>query len=266
MKKIIFIIFSFLFLSCTAKVNAPVPSFAFKEGVVEIDPNSAFSKRLEVIKTIASPANESTLRSVGQMIALANTPGDFSGLAVAWSELDAELTHSLHLNLADNSLSHVGMAIGVTNVPAEYFKQIKIGQKVEISRYGLKKSDIAGVVISVLAGQSEHDSSRVVFKLDHGQDWYPGTNCEVQFPLLKVNTVQVSTKSVLHEGFNEFIFKQVSENHYRAVPVIILNETPAEVQVVGLSENEKIISSGAILLKPLLRQFVNEQKGNTNGK
>ncbi len=256
----IFIFGLFLLLGCKESVAPIQASYKVEGDQIVVPNNSPFLKHLEVKKTTQTPLGDVVFKTVGQIIALANSSGVLSNSEISWVELDPDLTILIGLHLGAFAKSPLGTAFGVTSVPDEYSKQIRPGQSVEIARYGLKKTEVTAFVVKIEPRKEDHGSSYATFEIRQGQDWYPGTNCEVRFPLLHVQAVGVPTTAILHEGLNEFVLKETSLGHYRLTPVFIVDETPDSAHVMGLSFGDSIVASGAILLKPELHNFVHGRK------
>ena len=253
-----------LFLNaCEKKVEtAPTPSYEVGKDEIILTNSSPFMKHLEIIKVSSASASTGALRGVGQMIALANSSGALSDSRLAWLELDPELTKSVGLNLQSYEKSSIGTAFGVTSVESEYENKIHAGQAVEVSRYGMQKDGTSGTIVKVQASKVNLGRSYVIFEMQKGQDWYPGTNCEVKFPLLKTTMVEVPTTAILHEGLREYAFKQTTPLHFKLVSISIVDETPDKALIIGLNPQDSVIGSGAILLKPELHNFIQAQKEN----
>ena len=248
--------------ACTKaeKAKPEEPAYHFENDQIVLNPSSPFMKRLEVIKVAEVANGDAAFKTVGQIIALANASGVLSNSDLSWSQLDPGLTKAAGLHLGVYKKATVGTAFGMTLIPAEYASQIHEGQKVEIARYGLKKSDIQAFVATIQTGKGDSKSAYVTFEIRGGQDWYPGTNCEVRFPLLHAQTVGVPTTAILHEGLSEFVMKEMAPGHFLAMPVFIVDETPDTAQVIGLSAHDSVVASGAILLKPQMHGSQNEKK------
>lgn len=245
-------------LGCKETASQTTPEYTLEKDQIVVREGSPFLQHLEITHAKETPRGDIAFKSVGQIIALANTSGVLSNSQVSWVELDPQLTKAAGLSLAAFAGAPVGTALGVTSIPSEYIPKLQLGQSLEIFRYGLKKSDVPAVIIKIENRDGDASSSYVTFKIPRGQDWYPGTNCEVRFPLLHVQTSQVPTTAVLHEGMREYVLKEISPRHYRLAPVVIVDESPDMAQVFGVNAGEAIVGSGAILLKPEIHNFISE--------
>ncbi len=266
MNKVVFLISAVLLLAnCTHPVPTATASYSVEHDQIVVPDSSPFRKHLEIVHAKAPEHGEVAFNTVGQIIALGNSSGVLSSATLSWAELDPALTLAAGLHLSSFANSSLGTAFGLTTIPAEYTEQIHLGQSLEIARYGLKKSDVHGVIVRIQPRPNDKNSSYVTFEIPKGQDWYPGTNCEVRFPLLHVQTSIVPTTSILHEGFREFVLKEVSSGHFQVVPVFIVDETPSSAQIIGITKDDSLIGSGAILLKPELHNFIHPQGDSTHG-
>ena len=154
-----------------------------------MDLSSPMLKYLEIASIAPSRAQTQDLRVVGQIIALANYSDQLVGSKISWVELDPDLSKSLGFHFDKNMKAQVGDAYGVVSLPEEYLPQLKAYERVDISRYGLLASKTRATVISIQQAKFQGlpitgQPIQVVIKIQNGQDWYPGTNCVVFFPML----------------------------------------------------------------------------------
>lgn len=247
-------------LSKPAAPPEPPPPFTFADDRVTLAAGSRMLGRLEIV-AIGAAARESTeFRTVGQILALSNTSGNLVGNPTAWVELDPRLTKSVGLDLADARAGAAGTAYGLTALAEEYAPRVQTGQAVEIMRYGLRKPGSAGVIVKILPGKTS-DQVDVVFRLTRAQDWFPGTNCEVVFPVLRGHPVRVPTTAPVHVGTREYVWKVVGPGQFAAQSVSLVDATADFVSVLGLVPGDRIVARGAILLKPLLKPLLARKKG-----
>jgi hypothetical protein len=210
-----------------------------------------------------APAEATALRSVGQMVALANPSGELTHKSLSWVELDPSVSKALGLGLEGLAKATVGEAFGTTIIPSSYIKQIIPGQKLDILRYGLRKNSTRGFVVSIKAAPKEPDSLLVVFAIKNGENWYPGTNCEIEFPLVKSKPLKISKSALLHEGLQEYVFKWVTKDKLGIRRVTVVGETESDVFVLDgdLAVGNTIVGEGAILLKPVLHKLLSQKEG-----
>lgn len=238
----------------------PPPPYALADGRVTFVADAKMLSRLEIVE-IAKAAQESTeFRSVGQIVALSNTSGNLVGNPVGWVELDPKLTASLGLKLPESAGESAGVAYGLTSLAAEYAERVEPGQRLKIMRYGLRASDIFGDVVKVIPRQGG-DSVDVVFRLSRAQDWFPGTNCEVVFPVLRGRPVRIPTTAPVHIGTQEYVWKEEAPGRFVPQNVSLVDATADDASVLGLKPGDRIVARGAILLKPLLEPLLAQKRG-----
>jgi|GEM_PF-1776633 len=257
-----------LFIFCACQSKPPVdnaPSFLEQGDRIVLKMNSKFVNHLNFIRAKSAASGNLDLRAVGQMIALANPSGALKGSPISWVELSPELSKLVGLRLASISNVTLGTAIGVTSVPIEYLERIKAEQQLQITRYGLKGSKISARVLSVHAQAGELGVLYVLFQIRSGQDWFPGTNCEISFPLLQGHPVEIPTTALLHEGAREYVIKQLSPGILTAAGVSVIQDSDKEVWVMGIQANDILVGSGAILLKPALHTILTPTAGTSTG-
>jgi hypothetical protein len=227
---------------------------------LQVAANSRFMSEIQVVPLGKAPGGERKLRTVGQMIAVANSSGDLTSSQVSWVTLDPALAHELELPLG--KAARIGSAYGVTTVAKSYLGDIHLGERVQIYRYGSKQNSTVGTISSILSSPKNEDSNSITFLISEGQDWYPGTNCQVEFPLIQRQAVALSPLSMLHEGLREFVLKEIAPNRYMPEEITVVNETREEVYALGnLVPGDHIIERGAILLKPIVHQIIKSQSG-----
>ena len=256
----------FLFLSLPLFVGCLNPGSEYKTqdpvivsgGQIQVAPSSKFLEQIRVVPVAAAPGVQRKLRTVGQMVAMANSSGDLTRSAASWVTLEPELIKKLGLHLSESG--PVGLSYGVTNVHATYVNEIKAGERVDVFRYGLKQNGAAGTVLSIKKNE-DSDEVTVIFSIAHGHDWYPGTNCQVEFPLIQRQAVSLSPLSMLHEGVREYILKEIAQGQYQPEEVTVLNETKDHVYAIGeLAPGDRIIEQGAILLKPIIHEALEAKR------
>jgi len=172
--------------------------------------------------------------------------------------LDPKLSRSVGMDFEGSAPKTVGVAYGLTVLPLEYASRLHAGQPVEILRYGLRSSGASGEIANVIV---HSDNADILFRFYGAQDWFPGTNCEVVFPILRGHPVRIPTTAPVHEGSQEYVWKEVGPNQFEADGISIVDSTPDSVSVLGVHPGDKIVARGAILLKPLLHSLITGRKG-----
>jgi len=233
----------------------PDSAISIQEGQIQVALDSPFLKHLEVAVVGPAEAQGRQFQVVGQVVALANSSDELTGSKISWAELDPDLTRSLGLTLPTDGSVAPGEAFGVADLPGEYAGQLARGDSVSVARYGLRKFEMNGRIMSVRAA-TDGSGIRVLFRLGSGEEWYPGNNCEVDFPMLRSHPVSVPTTALLHEGAQEYLLQQTGPGRFRPRNITILGE-------VGPSS--RIVSRGAILLKPYLHSVLRGRAAAAKG-
>ncbi len=250
--------------------NDPESIFSIKAGKIDIDLSSPILKHLETAPVQPSNSQTRDLKVVGQIIALANYSDQLVGSRISWVELDPDLSKSLGFHFDDHMKAPVGEAFGVVSLPEEYLGQLKPYESVVISRYGLLESHTSATVISIQQAKLngvviEGEPIQIVFKLLNGQDWYPGTNCVVSFPMLGARPLVIPSTALLHEGQQEYLLQEVGKGQYIPRPVYVLDTLTDSVLIIGkIAPGETIVSRGSILLKPILHKLLRTQVSEVN--
>jgi hypothetical protein len=255
-KAILFSCFSTLVTACNSSRNYSVPDPIKISGAsVKVQADSKFMEQIQISSVSRAPGGERKLRTVGQMIAMANSSGELTKNTASWVTLDQSIVKSFQIHLSEDAA--IGSAYGVTTIPSSYRGEIHAGERLEVYRYGLRQNSTIGIVIAIRPPQGSTPEDSVVFSISHGLDWYPGTNCEVEFPLIHHQAVTLSPLSMLHEGLREYVMKEVSPGEFTPQEVVVVNETNDQVYALGdLAPGDRIIERGAILLKPAVHQII----------
>lgn len=242
-------------LRAPAPPPEPPPPYSLADGRVRFAAGSKLLGRLEVVAVGRAAQQSAEFRAVGQVIALSNASGNLTGDRVGWVELDPRLSAALGLSLADGGSERPGVAYGLTTLSDEFAGRVGLGQPVEVRRYGLRKAGVMGTVAKVV-DRGEPGSRDIVFRFGQAQDWFPGTNCEVVFPVLRGRPVSIPTTAPVHEGSREFVWKQTGPGEFAPEHVSLVEATPDDASVLGLEPGDHVVARGAILLKPLLKPLL----------
>lgn len=220
---------------------------------VIIAPQAKFLEHIEIITLGAHEVRRVAFQSVGKMIALSNASNELTGPKTTWAELDPETTKEARLNLKPES---EGTAYGVTSVPIDLLKQIRIGHTLRIKHYRVEEDGWQASVVHIVP-TADPATEDIVFRIPKGHDLYPGTNCEVKFPLLQTQAVSVPATALLHEGLDEYVWQEVAPNEFVAKKVTLAEGSSDEVILSsGISARSRIIGRGAILLKPEIKAIL----------
>jgi hypothetical protein len=269
---VLMVLLAFVSLGCGRKEDQngdPESVFSIKNGQIDIDAKSPMMKYLEITPVAPSHLGSQNLKAVGQIFALANDSDQLVGSSISWVELDPDLSKSLGFHFDSHRKAQVGEAFGVVSLPEEYLHQLKRNEPVSILRYGLLESHTSARVISIQPTKVDGvtmagEPIQVVFEILNGQDWYPGTNCVVSFPMLGNKPLLIPSTALLHEGQQEYLLQEVGKGQYLPKPVFVLDTINDSVLVIGkIKPGETIIGRGSILLKPILHRLLRAQASSS---
>lgn len=246
----------------------PSAAVSSSGGQITVAGDSPFLKHLEVGPVGNDHAGVQQLRVVGQIVAMADNSDELTGARISWSELSPELSKSLGLQLGTGKTVFDGEAYGMADLPAEYARQLARGDSIAVSRYGLQKYETAARVVFVRESPGAGGQMRVVFHMPTGEAWYPGNNCDVAFPMLRSRPVSVPATALLHEGAQEYLLQETGHGAFKPRKISILDSSAQSALVIGdIKPGDRVLSRGAILLKPFLHQLLSVQaRGDSQEK
>jgi len=245
--------------ACHSATHETSSELQIQNGRVLVPVASPFFKHLEVLALGAYETRSVEFQSVGKLIALANSSNELTGAATSWAELEPAITKSAQLHLGSEP---VGTAYGVTSIAAELAKQIHLGQQVRIKHYRVSETGWGATIVRVVPNV-DSGTADVVFRVSDGGDLYPGTTCEVRFPLLQAKALKVPATALVHEGLDEYIWQVISPSEFKLEKVTAVEGSSDDVLISsGVLEKSKIVGRGAILLKPLIRKILVDKGGS----
>src|SRR5581483_9346604 len=125
-KGILFCCFSLFAAACNNSRNYSVPDPIKISGAsVKVQADSKFMEQIQIASVGRAPGGEHKLRTVGQMIAMANSSGELTKNAASWVTLDQSIVKSLQIHLSEDAA--IGSAYGVTTIPSSYRGEIHAG-------------------------------------------------------------------------------------------------------------------------------------------
>jgi hypothetical protein len=244
----------------STQTEIPVPPITVSGNAIQVRAGSKFLNQLQIAEVTLAPGGERKLRTVGQMVAIATHSGELTSGGVSWVTLDQGIIRSLGIHLSE--YAPIGLAYGVTSIPPGNRSEIHPGEKAQVYRYGLRQNSTTASVLSVQSVPGSDAEISVIFTIPHGQDWYPGTNCQVEFPLIQHQPVALSPLSMLHEGLREYVLKEIAPGKYLPLEIVVINETRDQVFALGdLVPGDRVVDRGAILLKPVIHQYLEAARG-----
>jgi membrane fusion protein, heavy metal efflux system len=152
-----------------------------------------------------------------------------------------------------------GSAVAVANVPEAKIDRVRAGQACTARFYGFPEAEFSGRVSSLAPTLSqERRTLQVLFELsDPRGRLKPGMFADIGLGTDLRETVVVPADGVLHVGRSDYVLVSMEPGVWKVTEVTVgeLNGTEVEI-LTGLQGGERVIGSGAILLKPFVVQAV----------
>ncbi|MGH8553621.1 MAG: efflux RND transporter periplasmic adaptor subunit, partial [Methylococcales bacterium] len=159
-----------------------------------------------------------------------------------------------------------GVSLVMADVPELRIGLVSVGQACVARFYGIPEQQFAGKVRSLAPALSaERHTLRVFFELSDKTDQFkPGMYAEIGLGTDPRDAILVPTDGVLHSGNSDYVLIGAGPGLWRITEVNVGENIDDHVEILkGLQGNERIIGNGAILLKPMLVQSLqNEEVGN----
>ena len=159
-----------------------------------------------------------------------------------------------------------GVSLVMADVPELRISLVSVGQACAARFYGLPEQVFSGKVRSIAPTLSaERHTLRVFFELNDKADQFkPGMYAEIGLGTDPRDAMMVPTDGVLHSGNTDYVLIGAQDGLWRITPVDVGESIDDRIEILkGLHEGERIIGNGAILLKPILVQALqNEKDGN----
>jgi len=152
-----------------------------------------------------------------------------------------------------------GSAVAVANVPEAKIDRVREGQACTARFYGLPETVFSGRVSSLASTLSrERRTLQVLFELSDPQGRLkPGMFADIGLGTDLRETVVVPADGVLHVGRSDYVLVGTEPGVWKVTEVTVGELSGTEVEVLtGLQGGERVIGSGAILLKPFVVQAV----------
>ncbi|PPD48169.1 MAG: RND transporter [Methylobacter sp.] len=158
-----------------------------------------------------------------------------------------------------------GVSLVMADVPELRISLVSVGQACAARFYGLPDQVFAGKVRSLAPTLSaERHTLRVFFELNDKADQFkPGMYAEIGLGTDPRDAMMVPTDGVLHSGNADYVLIGAQDGLWRITQVDVGESIDDRIEILkGLREGERIIGNGAILLKPMLVQALqNEEIG-----
>jgi len=150
-------------------------------------------------------------------------------------------------------------AVAVADVPEAKIGRAREGQACTARFYGLPETVFSGRVSRLAPTLSqERRTLRVLFELNDPQGRLkPGMFADIGLGTDLHETVVVPADGVLHVGRADYVLLGTEPGTWKVTEVIVGELNGADIEILdGLQGGERVIGSGAILLKPFVVQAV----------
>jgi membrane fusion protein, heavy metal efflux system len=185
-----------------------------------------------------------------------------SGLRVAKQERASHERELVQLGIEPVVLARAreGMVLIAANVPESKIGLVREQQACEARFYGFPETLYSAHVehlVSIL--NSERRTLRVLFDLtDDKEQLRPGMFADVFLGTESRPALLISTDALIHIGRSDYVLRQTGEGRYALVKVDVAEPEGDVAEVIhGLSAGDRVVTGGAVLLKPLAVQALN---------
>jgi cobalt-zinc-cadmium efflux system membrane fusion protein len=154
-----------------------------------------------------------------------------------------------------------GAAIMVAEVPETHIGLVRDGQLVTARLFALPSETVTGHVSSLAPTlASDRRTLRVFVELDDPQSHLrPGMFADIGLGMEPRDALSVPSDAVLHVGRSDYVLVQNQPGVWRVNEVRIGEARGNSVEVLsGLAPGDTVVGSGAILLKPLVVQSLQD--------
>jgi hypothetical protein len=244
-----------LILFFQVKKEDSIP-FSIQNHTVIFPKDSEFLTILSSEPAILDENGSQELVAVGQIVLLIEPSGALIGSKLNLVHLDINLSKNVQLDKIKDS---IGVAFGLVEIDSDLIQKIKKGITLKISLYGLRKDTTTAIVVNTIINKKNPNRTTVVFRIAKGADWYPGANCEVTFSNVQDKLVRIPSRAIVHHGKKDFVFVFKEKNILELKPIHLIKEEANYCKVSGLIEKDSVVTRGAILLKPILVEMIDEK-------
>ncbi|MCK9395853.1 MAG: efflux RND transporter periplasmic adaptor subunit [Methylobacter sp.] len=162
--------------------------------------------------------------------------------------------------------SAAGVSLVMADVPELRIGLVSVGQSCIARFYGIPNQLFSGKVRSLAPTLSaERHTLRVFFELnDQADQFKPGMYAEIGLGTDPRDAILIPTDGVLHSGNSDYVLIGDGPGLWRIAEVDVGESVDDHVEILkGLQGGERIIGNGAILLKPMLVEALqNEETDN----
>jgi len=156
-----------------------------------------------------------------------------------------------------------GAALVMADVPEVRLSAVAVGQGCEARFYGLPNLVFRGIVRSLAPALSpERRTLRVFFELNDAEARLkPGMYAEIGLGTDPRYAIVAPADGVMHIGESDYVLTAAGTGRWRVTEVRVGERAGEQIEILGgVRAGEKMIGSGAILLKPLVVQALLEAK------
>jgi hypothetical protein len=159
--------------------------------------------------------------------------------------------------------SNPGVSLIMADVPELRINLVSVGQACTARFYGLPNQVFSGKVRSIAPTlSSERHTLRVFFELnDQADQFKPGMYAEIGLGTDPRDAVLIPTDGVLHSGNADYVLIGAEPDLWRITEVQVGENLDERIEILsGLTESQRVIGNGAILLKPMLVQALQQEE------
>lgn len=216
------------------------------KGVIQIANGSPFLNHLKSVKV--SPASEKVpIKEKGLVVGIKGSED--------WKFLNEE-SQALFESKIRESIDKKANTLVRARLSRELITHIKYGDKVGIAKDNFASSDKMAKV--EYAGNFKNsDLLEVYVSFEANQPPNLNDFFWIDFRFKEVKLYFIPTKALLYIFNEEYVLKKSGENTFIPKNVSVVTQNKKGVLVFGgLSNGDEVLSDGAILLKPIVEQFV----------
>ena len=144
--------------------------------------------------------------------------------------------------------------IVVADVPEESQRLVRVGQECEARFFGQRQLLFPGVVRKIIPVLSpERRALRVLFFVNDPDDkLLPGMFADIKIGVEKRDVILIPETCIIHIGREDYVLRQsAADQEWDVVPIEVGDSLGGRAEVyAGLNAGDRIVSQGAILLKP----------------
>jgi cobalt-zinc-cadmium efflux system membrane fusion protein len=183
---------------------------------------------------------------------LSDAEGEMLSTQAIYSEFDVKL-RAEGFNPSEFSSVKPGTISIIADVPESQLEEVTLGEQVNVLLSSFQDKNFSGKVVAIgdIVDQVTRTIKVRVLLNDHEKIIRPGMFGKVDFGFSK-NSVNIPLASVITVEEQNYVFVATAPHQFERRAVTIINNDATDVIVLsGLSEDEELVISGAMLLKGL---------------